>query len=130
MTDNYVLSTAALAAALAPHSELMRPLVEYVLNFLVYFNNPQLCFRAHLVSGTPLSAMSSHVILAVLSQQEDSRRSSMQRPNLFQQLTLLRSIAQKVKESVSSDKPIIARPAREARDVLKTMEDESLQGLF
>jgi hypothetical protein len=68
--------------------------------------------------------------LAVLSQHEDFDHSSTQQPNLFQELSLLRSVAQKVQESVASDKPIIGRPAREARDILKAMDDESLQGLF
>lgn len=56
--------------------------------------------------------------------------SPVSEPNLFQKLSLLRSVAQKVQESVASDKPIIGRPAREARDLLKEMDDESLQGLF
>jgi len=50
--------------------------------------------------------------------------------NLLQDLSLLRSVAQKVKESAASDKPIISRPAREARDILKEMDDEDLHGLF
>jgi len=108
--DNYVQSTAALIAALAPYAQLLRPLVQ-----------------AHLVSGTSPSPMSSNVILSVLSQHEESGSSQ---PNLFQELSLLRSIAQKVQESVASDKPIIARPAREARDLLKALDDDSLQGLF
>ena len=76
-----------------------------------------------------MSALSSQTILAVLSQYEDSDHSASQ-TNLFQKLSLLRSVAQKVQESVASDKPIIGRPAREARDILKTIDDESLQGLF
>ena len=74
--------------------------------------------------------MSSQTILAVLTQYENSDRSAMQQQNLFQELSLLRSVAQKVQASVASDKPIIARPAREARDILKTLDDDSLQGLF
>jgi len=109
--DNYVSSLAALVASFAPYPELIRPIVQ-----------------AHLVSGTPPSPMSSHAILAVLSQHEDSDRSG--EPNLFQELSLLRHVAQKVLESVASDKPIIARPAREARDILKALGDDSLQGLF
>lgn len=110
--DNYILSTAAVVASLAPYAELLRPLVE-----------------AHLVSGTPISPLSSQIILAVVSPSE-SDSSSAPHPNLFQQLSLLRSVAQKVQESVGSDKPIIARPAREARDILKGLDDDSLQGLF
>lgn len=50
--------------------------------------------------------------------------------SLLQDLSLLRSVAQKVQESAASDKPIIARPAREARDILKEMDDEDLHGFF
>jgi hypothetical protein len=74
--------------------------------------------------------LSSQTILAVLSQDEDYIDSLKQQPNLFQELGLLRSVAQKVQESVASDKPIIGRPAREARDILKTLDDEALQGFF
>ena len=70
--------------------------------------------------------MSSQTILAILSDSEDGEVNE----NLFQNLSLLRSVAQKVKESAASDKPIIARPAREARDILKEMNDEALRGLF
>jgi hypothetical protein len=129
--DNYVLSIAALVASLAPYTQLLRPLVEYVVRCLIYSSGPHLyCFRGYLVSGTPPSSISSQTILAVLSQHEDFDHSSTQQPNLFQELSLLRSVAQKVQESVASDKPIIGRPAREARDILKAMDDESLQGLF
>jgi hypothetical protein len=50
--------------------------------------------------------------------------------NLFQKLGMLRTIAQKVLESAASDKPMISKPAREARDALKEMDDASLRGLF
>jgi hypothetical protein len=80
------------------------------------------------VAGTSQSVISSHVILAVLSQDEES--DSNDEPNLFQKLSLLRSVAQKVQESAANEKPIIARPSREARDLLKELDDESLEGLF
>ena len=70
--------------------------------------------------------MSSQTILAILSVSEDGEMNE----NLLQDLSLLRSVAQKVKESAASDKSIIARPAREARDILKEMNDEALRGLF
>ena len=70
--------------------------------------------------------MSSQTILAILSVSEDGEMYE----NLLQDLSLLRSVAQKVKESAASDKPIISRPAREARDILKEMDDEDLHGLF
>jgi hypothetical protein len=50
--------------------------------------------------------------------------------NVFQRLNVLRSVGQKVLESVANERPNIARPAREARDRLKVMDDDSLQGLF
>lgn len=51
-------------------------------------------------------------------------------PNLFQKLDLLRSVAQKALESAANEKPNISRPAREARDTLKEMNDPNLKGLF
>lgn len=80
------------------------------------------------MAGTLQSVISSHVILAVLSPDEES--DPIDEPNLFQKLSLLRSVAQKVQESAGNEKPIIARPAREARDLLKELDDESLEGLF
>lgn len=71
--------------------------------------------------------MSSQTILAVLLRSEESDDDDS---NLFRELSLLRSVAQKVQESAASDKPIIARPARESRDILKGLDDEELQGLF
>ena len=50
--------------------------------------------------------------------------------NVFQRLNVLRSVGQKVLESVANERPNIARPAREARDRLKVMDDDNLQGLF
>ena len=75
------------------------------------------------MAGTPPTEISSHTILAVLSSEQEG-------DNLFQSLSLLRSIAQKVQESIASDKPSVGRPAREARDILKELDDESLQGFF
>lgn len=79
------------------------------------------------MSGTPPSPIASRTILAVLSANDDSDRKSK---NLFQSLSLIRSVAEKIRESVASDKPAIARPAREARDLLKELDDESISGLF
>jgi len=50
--------------------------------------------------------------------------------NLFQNLSVLRSVAHKVQESIAVDKPSIARPAREARELLKELDDETIQGVF
>ena len=76
--------------------------------------------RLYLVSGTPQSVVGSHCILAVLSQDEDDH--SAEGPNVFQQLGVLRTVAQKAQESAGNERPSIARPAREARDALKMME--------
>ncbi|KAJ7606190.1 armadillo-type protein [Mycena polygramma] len=108
--DNYAQATADLVAALAVYSDLLRPLVE-----------------TYLVGGTPPSVVASYTIVAVLTPDEDNPTTE---PNLFQKLSLLKNVAQKVQESATSDKPFIARPAREARELLKELEDESLQGFF
>jgi len=83
--------------------------------------------RAHLAAGTDQTVLSAHVVLAVLAVDEYT---STDKQNLFQKLSLLRSIAQKVKESVGNDKPFITRPSREARDLLKELDDGNLDGLF
>lgn len=73
--------------------------------------------------------LSSHVIQIVL-QPEDGFEYLDGSPNLFQKLEMLRSVAQKALESAANEKPNISRPAREARDTLKEMNDPSLKGLF
>ena len=72
--------------------------------------------------------LSSQVIFAVLDTPEDEEASD--EPNLFQKLSLLRQVAQKVLASAASDRPAVSRPAREARDILKTLSDDALKGLF
>jgi hypothetical protein len=74
--------------------------------------------------------MSSQTILAILSPEDDDSDVHDMPPNLFHKLSLLRSVAQKVQQSVLSDKPAIGRPAREAREYLKALDNESLHGLF
>lgn len=83
----------------------------------------------HLVAGTEQTVISAHVILAVLTIDEDDD-SDDEEQNLFQKLSLIRSVAQKVQESAANEKPSIARPSREARDLLKDLDDENLDGLF
>lgn len=83
--------------------------------------------RGHLVGGTAPSALSSHAILAILT---NARESESKGPNIFQQLGNLREVALKIKESCASDKPNIGRPAREARELLKGLEDEEIHGVF
>ena len=84
--------------------------------------------RSHLVGGTPPSVLSSHVILAVLSPDDDSE--SKEGPNLFQKLKLMRKVAQKALESAGHDQPFVARPAREARELIRGLDDDTLVGLF
>lgn len=77
--------------------------------------------REHLLSGTPPSVLSSHSILAVLSKDEDDESSSSdEQPNLFEQLDVMSSIARKVQESISADRPSISRPCREAKELLSS----------
>lgn len=77
--------------------------------------------------GTPPSVISSQVILAVVSPDEDEVGEGS---NLFQKLKVLRRVTQKVLESAASDKPFVSRPAREARDIIKQLDDDMLLGLF
>ncbi|KAJ7504446.1 armadillo-type protein [Mycena galericulata] len=108
--DNYARSVGDLVVALAVYADLLRPLVE-----------------TYLVGGTPPSVMASHTIVALLTPDEEDGSSG---PNLFQKLSLLRGVAQKVQESAACDNVFITRPAREARELLKELDDESLQGFF
>ena len=73
--------------------------------------------RNHLVAGTPPSVLSSHCIRTILSPPEDWEVDGPL--DLFERLSVTGSVAQKVQESLSSERPSIARPAREARDLLK-----------
>jgi hypothetical protein len=91
--------------------------------FLFFFS------RSHLVAGTPPSVISSQIILAVVTPDEDVE-DELEGPNLFQKLNVMRKVAQKALESAANEKPFIARPAREARDLIKELDDESLIGLF
>ena len=78
--------------------------------------------RSYLVAGTPPSSVASRCILAALSPPEDSHSHEAD-ATLFKELGVLKSVAQKVQESISTDQPSIARPAREAKELLKTVED-------
>ncbi|KAG6915850.1 hypothetical protein DXG01_009609 [Tephrocybe rancida] len=109
--DTYTQAVGDLVSSLSESPELLRPIV-----------------TSHLVVGTPQTMLGAHIILAVLTPDDDD--DDDEQPNLFQKLSLLRSVAQKVLESIGNEKPVIARPSREARDLLKELEDESLDGLF
>ncbi|GLB43526.1 putative ARM repeat-containing protein [Lyophyllum shimeji] len=108
--EHYTQAIGELVSSLSEHAELLRPIV-----------------TTHLLAGTPQTMLSAHIILAVLTPDEEV---GQERRNLFQRLSVLRSIAQKVLESIGNEKPSIARPSREARDLLKQLDDESLDGLF
>lgn len=88
------------------------------------YDNLLFC-RSYLVAGTQPSILSSQIILVVISSDDE-----LGSPNLFQKLNVMRRVAQKVLESSTSDKPFIARPAREARDIIKQLDDDALVGLF
>ncbi|KZT22524.1 ARM repeat-containing protein [Neolentinus lepideus HHB14362 ss-1] len=109
--EQYVQSIAKLVASLASYPELLKPVV-----------------TSYLVAGTPPSPQSSHAILAVLSPDDDDDDEPPS--DLFQKLGVLRGVAQKIAESCGSGKSSIARPAREARDLLKQLGDDVLQDVF
>lgn len=69
------------------------------------------------MAGTPPSVLASQCILAVLSPPEDWNVDGAL--DLFEQLSVTKSVAQKIQESASNERPSIARPAREARELLK-----------
>ncbi|EGO00628.1 hypothetical protein SERLA73DRAFT_71629 [Serpula lacrymans var. lacrymans S7.3] len=113
--DHYIQATATFIASLSAYPDALKPLV-----------------NAYLVSGTPASAISSQTILAALTSTE-SEDYVDPKDTIFAKLGVLRSIAAKVKESASNERPVIARPAREAREILKAMAadgEESLAGIF
>ncbi|THU98405.1 ARM repeat-containing protein [Dendrothele bispora CBS 962.96] len=95
--ESYAQSVGALVVALSICSDLLQPIVSH-----------------YLVGGTPPSLMSSNVILAVLEASEDAPEK-----NVFKKLGVISEVAQKVKESCANEKPNIARPARQARDLLE-----------
>ncbi|PCH35750.1 ARM repeat-containing protein [Wolfiporia cocos MD-104 SS10] len=103
--ESYNRSVASLFAALSNQPQSIKPIVQ-----------------ANLLAGTPPSVLASHCILAVLSPDEDLGLSE-ETPRLFRTLDVAQSVTQKVNESAANERPSVARPAREARDLLKTMED-------
>ncbi|KAG5725284.1 Translational activator gcn1 [Termitomyces sp. T112] len=108
--ETYTQAIGELVSSLSDSPELLRPMV-----------------MSHLVAGTPQTMLGAHIILAVLT--PDQEADDVQ-PNVFQKLSLLRNVAQKVLQSIGNEKPVIARPSREARDLLKELGDQSLDGLF
>jgi len=100
--ENYLQSMAAVFAALSIHDNLVDPIV-----------------RAHLLAGTPPSVLSSYSIVAFLSTEDGTPLASVPKP--FR--SVLPSIAQKIQESIGTEKPNIARPAREAKELLRKLDD-------
>ncbi|KAI0764358.1 ARM repeat-containing protein [Trametes elegans] len=109
--ESYNRSVAALFAALSMFPEIVKPIIS-----------------TYLFAGTPQSVLSSHCILAVVA--PDDEDDHTEGPNVFQQLGVLRSVAQKAQEGATSERPSIARPARLARDAIKASGDDAVQGLF
>lgn len=71
-----------------------------------------------LAAPTPPTALVSLIILAIL---EDT-------PLVFYDLDIAEDIAKKVSASVASDSSAIARPAREARDLMRKEERYEADG--
>ncbi|KAG8757007.1 translational activator of GCN4 [Ceratobasidium sp. 428] len=79
---------------------------------------------AHILANTPISPLASQLLLAVV-------QNSPQTLITFKCAT---SAVRKVVQSIGSDQPNVARPAREAKDVLKNSppwkDDQSVQAAF
>lgn len=80
------------------------------------------------MGGTPQSVLSSYCLAVALASKDGEETNPA--VDAFRKLGVLRKVAQKVKESAANERPAISRPAREARDALKALDDETLQGLF
>jgi hypothetical protein len=104
--EHYIQAIAALFANLSPFPDLLRPIVD-----------------AHLVAGSGPSALSSNTIKTTIEEA----------PELFYTLSCVTSIVKKVNASIGEN-PSISRPAREAKELLKTvppyMDDNDVQSLF
>jgi len=100
--EYYLQSTAALFAALSTYGDLVDPIV-----------------RTYLVAGTPPSVLSSHSILALLTTDDGTPPTTV--PTPFR--SVLSSVARKIQENIGTEKPNIARPAREAKELLRRLDD-------
>ncbi|KAI0343486.1 ARM repeat-containing protein [Trametopsis cervina] len=99
--ESYVQSVATLFASLSIFPDLLKPIIQ-----------------ANLLGGTSPSSLSSHCILAALVQSEEEEDPSS---NVFVQLSVVPSVSQKVQESIAMERPDISRPAREAKELLKSL---------
>ncbi|CAE6499296.1 unnamed protein product [Rhizoctonia solani] len=79
---------------------------------------------AHILANTPTSPLASQLLLALV---QDS-------PQTLITFKCAPSAVKKVVQSIGTDQPSVARPAREARDVLKTLpvwkDDAAVQAAF
>jgi hypothetical protein len=71
------------------------------------------------MAGTPPSVLSSYSIVAFLNTEDGTSLAAVPKP--FR--SSLPSIAQKIQESIGTEKPNIARPAREAKELLRKLDD-------
>ncbi|KAH9976102.1 ARM repeat-containing protein [Lactifluus volemus] len=100
--EYYLQSTAALLVALSTYENFVDSIV-----------------RTYLVAGTTPSVLSSHSILAFLTTNDGTPPTTV--PTPFR--SILPSIARKIQESIGTEKPNIARPAREAKELLRRLDD-------
>ncbi|KAG8701507.1 translational activator of GCN4, partial [Ceratobasidium sp. 395] len=79
---------------------------------------------AHILANTPISPLASQLLLAVVQNS----------PQTLITFKCAASAVRKVVQSIGSDQPNVARPAREAKDVLKNSppwkDDQSVQAAF
>ncbi|KAG9005891.1 translational activator of GCN4 [Tulasnella sp. JGI-2019a] len=105
--DSFYSATGQLFAALAFDPDAVKGLVE-----------------SHLVAGRRPQALSSHMLAEATANS----------PQVFYTLRCVLPMVRQVLACVSSDSPSISRPAREARETLKTqppwVDDEAVQAVF
>ncbi|KAI0316101.1 ARM repeat-containing protein [Amylostereum chailletii] len=101
--EHYSQAIAALFASLTLYGDIVQPIIE-----------------SYLVGGTPPSVLSSHCILAVLAAYDEDDAHDRALPSIIQ--ASLPGLAKKVQENMGTEKPSIARPAREARDILRRVD--------
>lgn len=103
--EHYIQAVALLFANLAPFPESLRPVLD-----------------THILRAGP-SVLTSHVIRTCLSEV----------PDLFYTLSCVSPIVKKVNACIGEN-PSISRPAREAKELLKTVtpyvDDADVQSLF
>lgn len=115
-------STATLFAALSIYGNLVDSVVGHVLLLHAERRPPTHSgCRTYLVAGTPTGVLASHSILALLTADNGDPLDTVPEP--FLRVPILPSIARKIQESIGTEKPNIARPAREAKEILRRLDD-------